>query len=237
VPSVFPWSVTPTACQQQRRARAERRAQKVQDSILAEIDMTAIDECQTPSIGAEESVMCDTNQAAETECLSPTLAERSTQTDIVIDTFSASKFAHDPKAMHYYTGLESYAKFQYVLSTLLPNAYHLKYRWRRCSDLSVEDQFFLTCVKLRQHKPNFELSCLFGISEFSVGNIVVTWINFMAKQWHELDLWPCRELVQYFMPSDFGRKFPTTRVILDGMECPIKKACLSCITADDIFNV
>jgi hypothetical protein len=64
---------------------------------------------------------------------------------------------------------------------------------------------------------------MFAVSESTVANVFVTWINFMSKQWRELNLWPSKELVAYFMPCDFYRKFPMTRVIVDGMECPIKK--------------
>ena len=226
VPSRFAWSSTPTACQQQRRARAGRRAVKL-EKTTSEVAGTITEEI--PCIGAEVAVHCDSvvDQKAVSQCMRETeFSHSGTQTDSLVDGFSVHKFENDPKAIHYYTGLENYHKFTYVLSTLLPTAYHLTYRWRRCCDLSVEDQFFLTCIKLRQHKPNFELSRLFGISEFSVGNIFVTWVNFLDKQWHELNIWPSKELVQYYMPYDFDRKFPSTRVILDGMECPIKKpAC------------
>ena len=78
-------------------------------------------------------------------------------------------------------------------------------------------------IKLRLHTPDFELSRMFDVSEFSVGNIFVTWVNFMSLQWHEIDIWPSRDLVSYFMPTDFWKKFPSTRIIIDGMECPIKK--------------
>lgn len=67
-------------------------------------------------------------------------------------------------------------------------------------NLSIANQFFHTLIKLRQHKINFELSRLFNISEFSVSNI---WINFMARQWQEVNIWPDRDLVRYFCPSDF----------------------------------
>ena len=45
----------------------------------------------------------------------------------------------------------------------------------------------------------------------------------MAKQWKEINIWPSRNLVRYFSPSDFKAKFPTIRVIIDGTECPVKK--------------
>ena len=54
--------------------------------------------------------------------------------------------------------------------------------------LNIEDQFFLTLIKLRSHKANFEVSRLFKTSKTGVMNIFGTWINFMACQWGELRL-------------------------------------------------
>lgn len=88
--------------------------------------------------------------------------------------------------------------------------------------MSLEDQFYLTLVKLRTAKPNFELSCLFKISEKEVVNIFVTWINFLYHHFKDIDWWPSRELVRFFSPADFKAKFPTTRVIIDGTEIPLK---------------
>ena len=45
----------------------------------------------------------------------------------------------------------------------------------------------------------------------------------MAVQWRELNLFASRDLTTLFMPDDFRHKFPSTRLIIDGMECPIKK--------------
>ena len=108
-----------------------------------------------------------------------------------------------------------------VLDTLGSNAYNLTYFLDKQPSLSVEDQFFLTLVKLRLHTPHQELSILFGITEREVSCIFVTWINFMYLQWSEVNWWPSRKLVSYFMPSDFSAKYPKTRLIMDGTECPI----------------
>lgn len=83
--------------------------------------------------------------------------------------------------------------------------------------------FFLTLIKLRQHKTNFELSRLFNISETVVINIWITWINFIYHQWKEINIWPERDVVRFFSPYNFRRQFPTTRIIIDGTECPIRK--------------
>ena len=87
----------------------------------------------------------------------------------------------------------------------------------------MENQFFLTLIKLRTYPSNEELSIMFNLSVHTVGNVVVTWINFMYLQWKEIDTWPGQDLVQQFIPTDFGQKFPKTRIILDGVEFPIQK--------------
>jgi hypothetical protein len=45
----------------------------------------------------------------------------------------------------------------------------------------------------------------------------------MYCQLSELPMWPSRDLVSYYMPTDFKRKYRQTRVIFDSTECPIKK--------------
>ncbi|KAK4327339.1 hypothetical protein Pmani_002171 [Petrolisthes manimaculis] len=87
----------------------------------------------------------------------------------------------------------------------------------------VEYQFLLVLMKLRQRKCNYELALMFGIEEKAVYNIFVTWVRFMALQWREIDLWPSKDLVHFYSPEDFFDKFPDTRVVLDGTECPVNK--------------
>ena len=45
----------------------------------------------------------------------------------------------------------------------------------------------------------------------------------MYCSWKELDIRSTKELVDTYMPSGFKRQYATTRVIVDGMEVPIKK--------------
>ncbi|XP_062586703.1 uncharacterized protein LOC134248310 [Saccostrea cucullata] len=137
--------------------------------------------------------------------------------------FSIENFMNDNAGIMFYTGLSSYQDFTFVLQTLGESIYHLNYLYTQVENLNIEDQFFLTLIKLRQYKTNFELSRLFSISEYSVSNIWITWVNLMSCQWREIDLWPDRDIVRFFCPTDFFHKFPTTRVIVDGTECPVKK--------------
>lgn len=136
---------------------------------------------------------------------------------------SIDELKFQPKMMKYYTGLENSHHFDYVLYTLGPAAYHLQYRWRKPSTVSVPNQLLITLIKLRLHTPNQELAYLFGVSEYSIANIFVTWVNFMYIQWRQLDIFPEKELVKFYMPRTFAQDFPNTRLIIDGMEVPIQK--------------
>ena len=77
----------------------------------------------------------------------------------------------------FYTGLQTYEDFIFLLATLGNTAYELNCLYCRCGQISVENQLFLTLTKIRQHKTNFELSRLSNISETAVVNIRVTWVN------------------------------------------------------------
>ncbi len=137
--------------------------------------------------------------------------------------FTVQLFVDDPEAIHFYTGLKDYSTFKFVLSTLGPAVDCLTYYSGAVPPLDVEDQFFLTLVKLREHKVNFELSRLFGLTISGVTNVFVTWVNFLYAQWGEVCWWPSRSDVSFYAPTDFRAKYPTTRVIVDGTECPMKK--------------
>ena len=77
----------------------------------------------------------------------------------------------------FYTGLQTYEDFIFLLATLGNTAYELNCLYCRCGQISVENQLFLTLTKIRQHKTKFELNRLFNISETAVVNIRVTWVN------------------------------------------------------------
>ena len=129
----------------------------------------------------------------------------------------------DNASLKFYTGLENFDKFEYVLRSLGPAVYQLNYFHHVQPNLSIEDQYFCVLIKLRQHKTNFQLSSLFHVSEATITNIFVTWLNFMDVEWSEVDWWPSSELVKFFSPKDFRSKYPSTRLIVDGTECPIMK--------------
>ena len=78
--------------------------------------------------------------------------------------------------MHFYTGLESYTKFMFVLRTRGPAAYCLTCIYFQVDSVSVENPLFMTLMKLRRYTANFKLARLFSVCESTVKNIVHTWI-------------------------------------------------------------
>jgi hypothetical protein len=154
-------------------------------------------ECTPDESGVHESVQCS-----------------------LLGRFSIEIFRTNPKAINYYTGFSDYEHFHFFFQCLGPAALDLK---NQSTIIPPMDQLFLTLVKLRQAKEDYELSLLFEISETTVSKIVIMWINFLYFQLKDLDIWPSRDIIDKNMPEDFLKKFPTTRVILDATEIPIHK--------------
>ncbi|KAJ8671839.1 hypothetical protein QAD02_003098 [Eretmocerus hayati] len=123
----------------------------------------------------------------------------------------------------HFTGLENYKKFELVLLSLGPAAYHLKYVRKQVDDISVPNQLFLVLWKLRRNECDESLAAHFGINRLAVGNIFVTWILFMHQHWSLINTWPSKDLVHFFLPEIFKNNFPDTRVIIDGAEFEIQK--------------
>lgn len=177
----------------------------------------------TPDVQKEVEIMSEINKLS-VEC-SPQkkFHNTGTQTSNLLRMLSTEVLCADDESVLYYTGLESMSKFKMVLSTLLPMAHNLEYRWSRIVGLSTEDQFLMLLIKLRRNKPDFELSKIFGVSKTEVSNIIVTWINFVSDLWSLIDTWPSKELVKFYMPDSFRLNYSSTRLIIDGTEIPIQK--------------
>lgn len=149
--------------------------------------------------------------------------ERGTQVDFEHTYGCIKRFINDDAAILFYTGFESYKKFHFVYLTLCPMINKIQYYGSNVINLSTEDQFFLTMMKLRQDICNFELSRFFNVSQTTVSNVFITFINFIHQLWSKINIWPEQDLVQYFTPKSFKQYSSNTRVILDGTEIKVQK--------------
>ncbi|XP_048242560.1 uncharacterized protein LOC124133758 [Haliotis rufescens] len=213
VPSIFPHtSCTSTSALPTRPKRAHQlREEEANIAILnvsSEVEIGIGEDC---AITSPSSL----NEPLET-CQSDS---QSTQCSL-LGSCSIETYINNPKAVLYFAGFQDYDHFMFFFHSLGPAVFELNYQ---CELLHPKDQLFLTLMKLRQAKDDIELSFLFGISSSTVSQIVITWINFLYFQLKELQIWPSRATVDDHMPTDFGKKFKNTRVILDATEIPIKK--------------
>ncbi|XP_062615043.1 uncharacterized protein LOC134276769 [Saccostrea cucullata] len=221
VPSIFFWTKE-TESSFGRASRAEgrdSRKRKFDEFCHEELECSFTElDCVEETVLADDSKVCDEEEKLNSVELRDTCTQTQSQ-----PIFSVEQFEKDNSAIHFYTGLETYAKFLFTLQSLGPAAYCLRYVFFQVQGVSIPNQYFMTLMKLRRYTTNFDLSRFFNVSESTVKNIVLTWILFMSKQWREISIWPSQSLVRYFAPSDFKSKFPTTRAILDATEFPIKK--------------
>ena len=204
--------------------------------IIAEDDnmIVAEDDCmivKDDSMIAAEVVLDNDNDNAQAENIVLTsrtqqppegaAANELTQCNFVPHLLlTIERLERNAEPIKYYTGFDDYDHFMLMFSILGPNTQCIGLN--DCG-LSAVNQFFLTMIKLRQGKDDYEVSFLLGVSKAVVSNVFTTWINFMYCQLKELDIWPSRESVSANMPGHFKELFPTTRVILDATEVPIQK--------------
>ncbi|KAJ8666164.1 hypothetical protein QAD02_007826 [Eretmocerus hayati] len=119
--------------------------------------------------------------------------------------------------------LESYEKFELVLLSLGPGAYHLKYVRKNIGEISVPNQFSFVLWRLRHNECDLTLATHFGIHRRAVGNIFISWILLMSQHWSLIDIWTNRDLVDFLLPESFKNSYPALRVIIDGTEFEIEE--------------
>ncbi|KAK2141162.1 hypothetical protein LSH36_1150g00017 [Paralvinella palmiformis] len=92
-------------------------------------------------------------------------------------SFSIFHFRNDCDGIHFYS--ESFECCMFIFATLSPASNQLSYVHNEMLNIVIDDQFFLTMIKLWQHKTSFELSRMFKVSQCMAMNIFLTWINLM----------------------------------------------------------
>ena len=184
------------------------------------MDTGTVVELEDPAVSGSVNASVQTDNIIG--AVPPTVVSSHTQTCSSSCSFDINNFVVNNVGVQFYTGLENCEAFLTVLCSLGSAAYKLNYLYGKNPYLAVPNQLLLTVIKLRLYKTNFELCRMLNISETEVYIIFVIWTRFMSLQWREIDLWSSREAVDFFAPTDFYDKFPTTRMIIDGTEIPIK---------------
>ena len=83
--------------------------------------------------------------------------------------------------------------------------------WKRM--LTIKQSFILTLVRLRRNFDVHHLAYLFRVSEGTVINTFITWINFMYVKLGSICIWPSFLTVKQKLPRSMKEKFPNVRYI------------------------
>ncbi|KAH6946513.1 hypothetical protein HPB50_013776 [Hyalomma asiaticum] len=131
--------------------------------------------------------------------------------------FCIERFREDDSSMQFYTGLPNYGHFKKLLQLVAPksdstsSSFPKNVRGRRCK-LSLEDQLFLTLIKLRVGLFHIHLAHIFDISPSTVSRVFTTWIKQLYEILTDMPWWPERDVVDLTMPEEFKQKYPKTRL-------------------------
>jgi len=88
--------------------------------------------------------------------------------------------------------------------------------------LPVQDEFLMVMMKLRMGLSNIDLSERFSVSESTVNNILMTWLNFMYIIIGSLKIWPHRNIILANSPHEFCEKYPNNIIIVDATELKVQ---------------
>ena len=137
------------------------------------------------------------------------------------------------KELKHYTGFPNRKTFDAVFIYLDPgengenfilfNSKHSKEnenRGRNRIMLPLE-AYLLTLVQLRKNYDIRHLAFLFSISEGTVSNTVITWLNFMYIKLGSLSIWPSLTQIKQNMPQSMKDKFPNVKCIIDCVEIKV----------------
>ena len=151
--------------------------------------------------------------------------------------FCLDRFKGDDRKMRYYTVFFTHGLFKACFDFLSQSAKEMR-TWQgkrtstgeRLSDktgpkpkLPLQEQFFLVMVRLRLGVTVEDLADRYFINPSTVSRIFITCINLMYVKFKELPMWMSRSKVDKWMPPNFKKWYPTTRVIVDGTEFFIEK--------------
>ncbi|SMN01557.1 hypothetical protein SPONN_1005 [uncultured Candidatus Thioglobus sp.] len=227
VPTVFPWS-------RQRQAPKDRPPPKPRSRKHScgpvSIGINT-DQPEQVSLGVNTESAPSVSTATNT-CEVPHL-HKLTQTASIALSLSIENISLSDKLVHVYTGFPDFTTLNLCFDFLGPCTSNLLYHnnpgkkaqssaGAPRSLLSI-DEFLLVLCRLRLNLIEEDIAYRFKISQPSVSRIFITWINLLYHKFKEVDIWPSRNQVDYYMPNNFRENYPSTRCVIDATEIFIEQ--------------
>ena len=174
----------------------------------------------------DSQFMCEAGTqtaALEVQCTETQTPKSTTSSETQTSplTFRYSEIASNDEAVKFYTGLPTCSVFEQVLAHLLSCSSptlavksHTTTNVRLCD----ADHLLLTLMRLRLGLLVQDLAYRFGISESTVSDIFLAWIDAMYCSLKFLIKWPDQETCKSNMPQIFKDLYPKARCIIDCSE-------------------
>ena len=209
----------------------------VEDSVELQRILTEtkrkLSESEKKLVETEEKLMETERKLTETKNLSDTVnklavAERNLKDSL----FRLDSIKHDDSLVKFYTGLPCYTTLSIYFEEILKPDASVMRQWSECRSASdygdtkagvscslpLEEQLFMTLVRLRLGLLERDLAFRFNISQATVSRITCTWINLMYHSFKSIETFPSWALVRKYMPGAFKKDYPNTRIIIDATE-------------------
>lgn len=189
VPSIFMFKPQQTTSAISRTERAARRQLRWTADTYPEAPSSDTESADVDVVAAEVVMEVDNNTSENRQdaSISESLSteDQSVQCNLPQrGVLHVDSFAENDRIILYYTSFKNYKQFMLLYSVLGPCVNQLSV----CCHLKSQDQLFMTLIKLRLAKDDFELSILFDISEKLVSKVFICWLNFLFYQLSEI---PC----------------------------------------------
>ena len=134
--------------------------------------------------------------------------------------YGCDMIQENDEATSYYTGLSSWALFQFLVSYL--SVEHPSAKMGKLK-VSLPDGLLMVLMRLRLNLQIEDLSYRFGVSLSTVHDIFQKWIEVMFVHLKFLIKWPAQDVARMNMPQLFKDLYPRTRCIIDCSEVFIER--------------
>ncbi|XP_070538225.1 uncharacterized protein [Ptychodera flava] len=136
--------------------------------------------------------------------------------------------------VNFYTGIQSRSLLEGIFNSVKFGIDYMKF-WRtsdsakekkyeqnssrrpgRRQEVPAYFQFIMCLIRIRLNLPLLVLADLFCVSTSTVTKITITWVSYLHQTIvPALLIWPTQEQIRGWMPLEFRKEFPCTRVLLD----------------------
>ena len=160
-------------------------------------------------------------------------------------SFGIHSIKHSDDLVKVYTGLPTYALFSWLFEEVKEPAKNMNYfrgeksssdKYYQVNDknkpgpkrkLCLEDELFITLIKLR-HNVNIEfIAGLFNVSASLISVTITTWISLLALELKPLIYWPSQEQLKRYYPECFRRYGDNVCAIIDASEVQTERPSMT----------